>query len=100
MLKERGQYLKSTHQFPSQIGKINICSVNYFPCFPARALLSTPFLLSVDKGRLSKTGLVLGPCMIEDIEGALWPIYGTCLSGQYRIVLPLLQTTRGSMVPG
>jgi hypothetical protein len=46
-------------------------------------LLSPLFLLSVDKGRLSITGLIRGPCMIEETEGALWPIYGTCLGGQY-----------------
>jgi hypothetical protein len=44
-------------------------------------LLSPLFLLSVDKGRLSEIGLILGPCMIEEIEGALWPIYGACLGG-------------------
>jgi hypothetical protein len=26
--------------------------------------------------------------MIKEIEGALWPIYGVCLGGQYRIGLP------------
>jgi hypothetical protein len=36
--------------------------------------------------------------MIEEIEGALWLIYGTYLGGQYRIVLPLLLTTGGSIV--
>jgi hypothetical protein len=49
----------------------------------ARALLVTPFFLSIDKGKLSGIGLVLGPYMIEEIEGALWPIYGTRLGGQY-----------------
>jgi hypothetical protein len=49
----------------------------------ARALLVTPFLLSVDRGKLSATGLVSGPCMIEEIKGALWPIYGILLGGQY-----------------
>jgi hypothetical protein len=66
--------------------------------FRARVLLSTPFLLSVYKGRLSETGLVLGPYMIEEIEGALWLMYGTYLSGQYRIDLPLLLTTGASIV--
>jgi hypothetical protein len=61
-------------------------------------LLSPLFLLSVDKGRLSITGLIRGPCMIEETEGALWPIYGTCLGGQYWIDLPLLLTVGGSIV--
>jgi hypothetical protein len=30
--------------------------------------------------------------MIGEIEGALWPIYGAHLGGQYRIDLPLLLT--------
>jgi hypothetical protein len=38
--------------------------------------------------------------MIEEIEGALRPIYGACLGGQYRIDLPLLLTTGGSIVSG
>jgi hypothetical protein len=46
-----------------------------------RVLLSPLFLLSGDKGRLSETGLILGPCMIKEIEGALWLIYGACLGG-------------------
>jgi hypothetical protein len=58
----------------------------------ARVLLSPPFLLSVDKGRLSGTGLILEHRMIEEIEGALWSIYGVRLGGQYRIDLPLLLT--------
>jgi hypothetical protein len=66
----------------------------------ARVLLSPPFLLSVDKGRSSERELIMGPCMIEEIEGALWPIYGARLGGQYRIDLPLLLTIGGSVVSG
>jgi hypothetical protein len=36
--------------------------------------------------------------MIEEIEGAFRPIYGACLGGEYRIDLPLLLTTGGSIV--
>jgi hypothetical protein len=36
-------------------------------------------------GRWSATGLSLGPYMIEEIERALWLIYGVCLGDQYRI---------------
>jgi hypothetical protein len=38
--------------------------------------------------------------MIEENEGALWLMYGACLGGQYRIELPLLLTTGGSIVSG
>jgi hypothetical protein len=44
--------------------------------------------------------LILGPSMFEEIEGALWPIYGARLGGQYWIGLPLLLTTGGSVVLG
>jgi hypothetical protein len=66
----------------------------------ARVLLSPLFLLSVDKGRLSDTGLIRGPYMIESIEGALWMIYGACLGGQYRIDFSLLLTIGGFVVSG
>jgi hypothetical protein len=48
-----------------------------------RVLLDPPFLLSVDKGKLYGTGLILGPYMNEETEGALWPIYSARLGGQY-----------------
>jgi hypothetical protein len=54
-----------------------------YGCPRQRALLVTPFLLSINRGKFSETGLVLGPCMTEEIEGALWPIYGIRLGGQY-----------------
>jgi hypothetical protein len=71
------------------MSKISTTAVSIFLLvLRARVLLSPLFLLSVDKGRLSETRLVLGPYMIKEIEGALWPIYGVCLGGQYRIGLP------------
>jgi hypothetical protein len=54
----------------------------FFLVLRARVLLSPLFLLSDDKGRLYETRLILGPSMIEKIEGALWPIYGAFLGGQ------------------
>jgi hypothetical protein len=96
--KVESQYLESTCQLPSHIRNVNDCSINLLPCFTRKSLVETTFPLDVDKGRLSGTRTILGPCMIEEIEGALWPIYGTYLGGQYRIVLPLLLTTGGSIV--
>jgi hypothetical protein len=52
----------------------------------------------IDRGKMSDKGLILGPCITEEINGALWPIYGTRLGGQYSIGLPLLITAGGSMV--
>jgi hypothetical protein len=37
----------------------------------ARVFLHPPFLLRVDKGKLSGTGLILGLCNTEEIKGAL-----------------------------
>jgi predicted GH43/DUF377 family glycosyl hydrolase len=91
---------KALANFPA-MSEISTTVVSIFHLvLRARVLLSPLFLLSVDKGRLFETKLILGPCMIEENEGALWLMYGACLGGQYRIELPLLLTTGGSIVSG
>jgi hypothetical protein len=43
----------------------------FFFVLRKRTLLVVPFLLRVDRGRLSGAGLILGPYMTKEIEGAL-----------------------------
>jgi hypothetical protein len=74
---------KVSANFPAISGMLTTTVSILLFILRARTLLVTTFLLSVDKGRLSETGLTLGPCMTEEIEGALWPIYGARLGGQY-----------------
>jgi hypothetical protein len=73
-VKEEFSTSKALANFPARSGRSTSVVSIIFLVFRERVLLGTPFLLSVDKGRLSETGLVLGPCMIEEIEGALWPM--------------------------
>jgi hypothetical protein len=74
---------KALANFPTMLEISTIAVSILLLLLRARVLLSPLFLLSVDKGRFSETRLVLGPCMIKEIEGTLCPIYDVCLGGQY-----------------
>jgi hypothetical protein len=79
----RANTSKASTNFQSISGMLMTIVAIFLLVLRERVLLDPPFLLSVDKGNLSGTGLILGPSMFEEIEGALWPIYGARLGGQY-----------------
>jgi hypothetical protein len=73
---------KAPANFPAMSGMLTTTVSIFFFVLHARTLQGMSFLLKVDKGRLSGVRLILGPCMTEEIEGALYPIYETRLGGQ------------------